>query len=192
MTYESPASERPPSKEIDPTVPHQARVWNYWVGGPLVLTRARALLTSSPEGVTAYAEADVRDVDRILAEAARTLDLDRPVALMMLGILGDVPDHEEARSIVRRLVDALAPGSCLVVNDGSDTSAERVQATEEYTEKAADPYTNRSPQQIASFLDGLELLDPGVVSTSRWRPDPTAIGGPPEEVAAYCGVARKP
>src|SRR4051794_27484055 len=86
---------------------------------PLVLAHAHALLTSTPEGACAYIDADVRDPDRILAQAEATLDFSRPVALMMLGILGNVADYEQAQAIVKRLVDAVPSGCYLVVNDGS-------------------------------------------------------------------------
>src|SRR5690242_20819465 len=73
---------------------------------PLVLAHARALLTSTPEGVTNYVDADLRDPETIVREAAKTLDFDQPVALMLMGILGHIEDYDEARSIVRRLVAA--------------------------------------------------------------------------------------
>jgi O-methyltransferase involved in polyketide biosynthesis len=159
---------------------------------PLVLAHARALLTSSADGVCDYVDADVRDPDAILAAAARTLDFSRPVALTMLGILGNVVDYDEARAIVRRLVDAVPPGSYLVVNDG--TNVIHAQARDQATQLSIDagiPYIARSPEQIAAFFDGLRLLAPGVVSTPRWRPH-SATGGLPDEMDVYCGVARKP
>jgi ubiquinone/menaquinone biosynthesis C-methylase UbiE len=159
---------------------------------PLVLVHARALLTSRPEGTCDYVDADVRDPDTILRQAARTLDFTEPVAVTMLGILGNVVDYEQARTIVRRLVDAMAPGSYLVVNDG--TNVIHGQARDEVTQISIDagtPYIARSPAQVARFFDGLHLLEPGVVCTSRWRPDP-ASGALPSEVDVFCGVARKP
>ncbi|WP_433191142.1 SAM-dependent methyltransferase [Actinoallomurus sp. CA-150999] len=154
---------------------------------PLVLVHAQALLTSSPEGVTDYLEADVRDPDLILREAARTLDFTRPVGLMLMGILGLVPDDEEARSIVRRLVAALPAGS----HDGTDTDPAYVEAIRAYNAgSGAVPYTPRGMEQITGFFDGLELLEPGVVSVPRWRPEPNPWGEPPE-VACAGGVARK-
>jgi O-methyltransferase involved in polyketide biosynthesis len=158
---------------------------------PLVLAHARALLTSSSQGVCDYVDADVRDPDAIVAAAARTLDLTRPVALTMLGILGNVVDYEQARAIVRRLVDAVPSGSYLVVNDG--TNVIQARARDEATQISIDagvPYIARSPEQIAGFFDGLDLVEPGVVSTPRWRPDP-ATGSLPDEVDVFCGVARK-
>ena len=162
---------------------------------PLVLVHAQALLTSSPQGACDYLDADVRDTDTILRQAARTLDFSRPVGLMLMGILGLVPDYDEARAAVRRLLDALPPGSFLGLNDGTITEPAYVEAIERHNARgAATPYTPRSPEQIAAFFDGLELLDPGVVSCSRWRPEPTPShrsGEPPAEVAVFGGVGRK-
>jgi hypothetical protein len=158
---------------------------------PMVLTHARALLTSSPQGVTDYIEADVHNPEKILEGAARTLDFSQPVALMMLGVLGNVVDYDEARSIVARLVAAVPPGSYLVINDG--TNVINPQARNEATRTSIEvgtPYIARSPEQIAGFFHGLELVEPGVVSSPRWRPDTT--GGVPDEVDVFCGMARKP
>ncbi|MEY9842172.1 SAM-dependent methyltransferase [Streptacidiphilus sp. EB103A] len=176
--------------EVAQAIAPQSRIV-YADNDPLVLVHARALLTSSPEGATAYIDADVRDPDTILAEAAKTLDFTQPVALVMLGILGNVPDYEQAQAIVKRLVDAVPSGSYLVVNDGTDTSTERVQATDRHNEGGVATYFNRSPAQIAGYFQGLDLLEPGVVSASRWRPEPNPFGEPPI-VDAYCAVARKP
>jgi O-methyltransferase involved in polyketide biosynthesis len=255
---------------IDSTVPHSARIWNYWLGGkdhypvdreagdafrevypeivdvaravryflaravrylageagirqfldigtglptvdnthevaqrvapecrivyvdndPLVLTHARALLTSRPEGACAYIDADVRDPGAVLKAAAGTLDFDRPVALMMLGILGHVDDDEQARSIVGRLTGVLAPGSYLALSDGANTSKTREQAHQRYARTGAVPYKLRSPERIAAFFDGLDLLEPGVVPVSHWRPDPSPFG-PPRHVDTFGGLARK-
>jgi O-methyltransferase involved in polyketide biosynthesis len=159
---------------------------------PVVLAHARALLTSTPEGATHYIDADLREPDKILHAAAEVLDFTRPVALMLLGILGHATD-DAARSIVRRLLDALPSGSYLALYDGADTNPAGVEAQEGYNRSGAVPYYLRSPEHIASFFDGLELVEPGVVSVSRWRPDPDdARGGPPAEVDAFGGVGRKP
>ncbi|MBP2704506.1 SAM-dependent methyltransferase [Microbispora sp. RL4-1S] len=158
---------------------------------PLVLAHARALLTSTPEGACDYIDADVRDPGYILTQAVATLDFSRPVALMMLGILGNVWDDQEAAAIRDHLVAALPPGSYLVLEDGSDAVDPKASAQAEKTRaEAGDPYKLRTPDQISAFFHGLELVDPGVVSVSRWRPEVTAWGEP-EEVSAYGGVARK-
>ncbi|WP_106130579.1 SAM-dependent methyltransferase [Pseudosporangium ferrugineum] len=155
---------------------------------PLVLAHARALLTGSPEGATAYVDSDVEDPERILGEAARTLDLGRPVALTMIGILGNVADYTEARSIVTRLLAAVPSGSYLAVSDGTSTSAQSV-ASQRVAKEGGHPYNLRTPEEIAGYFEGLELLDPGVVPTSLWRPEP---GTEPESLDVYCAVGRKP
>jgi hypothetical protein len=158
---------------------------------PLVLVHARALLTSAPGGMTSYIEADVRDTGEILGEAGRTLDFGQPVALMMLGILGQIPDSARPGSIVSTLLDALPPGSYLAVSDGTDTSPALNQAIAAYNQNSASSYYLRSPEQLAGFFDGLTLVPPGVVTTSQWRPELVDIGGEPREVDAICGVGRQ-
>jgi hypothetical protein len=158
---------------------------------PLVLVHAQALLASTREGACDYIEADVHDPDTIVAGAAKTLDFTRPVALMLMGILGLVGDHDEALSIVNRLMAGLPAGSYLAVYDGTDTDPAYVEALGRYNAASgAVPYNPRSPAQIARYLDGLHLLEPGVVSVSRWRPEPSPWGEPPE-VACAGGVGHK-
>jgi hypothetical protein len=161
---------------------------------PLVLTHARALLTSTPEGATDYVDADLRDPDKILEAAAATLDFTRPVALMLMGILGHIADYDEARSIARRLLDPLPSGSYLALNDGTNVISKAFeQAQEGYNQSGAVPYVLRSPEQIAGFFEGLEMVEPGLVSCPRWRPDPADPGGHlAAEVDAFGGVGRKP
>ncbi|MFF5185962.1 SAM-dependent methyltransferase [Streptomyces sp. NPDC000345] len=158
---------------------------------PMVLAHARALLYSSPEGATAYVDADVLDPDRILAAAAETLDFSRPTALILSNILGHIGDYDQARSVVDRLMGALPSGSYLSVNDGSlgiDPVFE--QAQEAYNASGAVPYNLRTAEQITSFFDGLELLEPGVVSVTQWRPDVSSPA--PVVIAEHGGLARKP
>ena len=256
--------------EIDTSVPHSARIWNYWLGGkdnhpidqavgdeltgifpgfaelartdrhflaravryltgeagvrqfldigtglptvdnthevaqrvapesrivyvdndPLVLTHARALLTSSPEGTCDYIDADLHDPAAILAAAARTLDFTQPIAVMLLGVLGHIGDDNEALSIITRLMDAMAAGSYLVIAHGSSTSEALSEAGKRYNASGAAPYHVRSPEQVTRFFGGLELIEPGVVPVPRWRPDPSPFD-PPAEVYSYCGVGRK-
>ena len=272
MTDSSSTLDDQPQTKFDTTVPHSARIWNYWLGGkdnfavdreagdqyrqifpgiietaqasrqflgrsirylaseagirqfldigtglptanntheiaqrvaptsrivyvdndPLVLAHARALLVSTPEGATHYIDADLRDPDKILEAAAATLDFSQPIALILSGILGHINDTDEARSIVRRLVDALPSGSFLSINDGTKVVTGEVfeQAQQGYNETGAMPYHLRTPEEIASFFDGLELVEPGVVSCPRWRPEPDA--GVPADVDAFGGVGRKP
>jgi hypothetical protein len=157
---------------------------------PLVLVHARALLTSSRQGVTDYVEADVREPEKILEAAAEILDFSRPVALMMLGILAHIDPYDEARSIVRRLMAGLPSGSYLTIADGADTDGAFVEAQRGYNESGAIPYHLRSPEQIAGYFEGLELVEPGLVQPPQWRLE-TAPVGPPLEVSEVCAVGRK-
>jgi O-methyltransferase involved in polyketide biosynthesis len=177
--------------EVAQAVAPESRVV-YVDNDPLVLVHARALLKSKPEGATAYIEADARDVDSILEGAAATLDLTRPVAITMLGILPFIGDDEEARSIVARLLAAVPAGSYLAVTHStSEVSGERVvEAVRQWNEVAPTPYHLRSPEQIAAFFDGLELIDPGVVPCPRWRPDRSDIGVI-MDMDEFCALGRK-
>jgi len=157
---------------------------------PLVLAHARGLLTGSPQGATRYLDADMHDPETILAQAATVLDLDRPVALLMIGVLGHVADHGEACSIVRRLLAGLAPGSYLVETDGTDASPAYLAAIERYRDSGGVPYHARTHAQIAAFYAGLELVEPGVVPIHRWRPERAATETSPD-VSESGGVGRK-
>lgn len=154
---------------------------------PMVLVHAQALLTSRPEGVTSYIDADVRDPQTILEAARAVLDFSRPLAVMMVGILGHISDDDDPAMIVGTIVDALPSGSYLAIND-SITTPSNDSAVETAQSKGAN-YHLRTVDQITAFFDGLDLVEPGVVSTPLWRPEP---GTTPSEIAVYCGVARKP
>lgn len=158
---------------------------------PLVLVHARALLTSRPEGATDYIDADLRDPEKIIQEANRTLSFAEPVAVVLMGILGHIDTVDEVQSIVKKLVDAIPSGSYVVISDGTNTSEKVVEAERIWNESASPPYRLRSPKMIARFFDGLELVEPGLVSAPLWRPEP---GTPPpsEEREVVGGVARKP
>ncbi|MER6172053.1 SAM-dependent methyltransferase [Streptosporangium sp. NPDC001681] len=160
---------------------------------PMVLTHARALLTGTAEGATEYIDSDLRDPDRILKAAQATLDFDRPVGLMLMNILGHIPDIDEGRSIARRLLAALPSGSYLAVADGTNVinGEEFEKAIAIWNEAGSVPYILRSPEQIASYFEGLELVEPGVVSCPLWRPGPSIVGGL-REVDEFCAVGRKP
>jgi hypothetical protein len=260
---------------IDTTVPHSARVWNYWLGGkdnypvdqeigdqfravfpgivdlarlsraflaravtylarergvrqfldvgtglpthdnthevaqraapdsrivyvdddPLVLAHARALLTSTPEGATAYIDADLHRPETILEQAGRTLNVGEPVALIVIQTLGHISpvnDDAEARGILRRLMGELPPGSFLALNDSANTNQANVEATRKaYNESGAVPYHLRDPEQIVNLFEGLEMVPPGVVPIEKWRPD-APVDEPFTEVGVYGGVGRKP
>ncbi|MBB4931239.1 hypothetical protein F4561_002059 [Lipingzhangella halophila] len=274
MTDPWPESGSRHGPELDTTVPHSARIWNYWLGGkdnfaadqeagkayqdqapgivnmarasrvflkravryvaaeegvnqfldigtglptmdnthevaqrvapqsrivyvdndPLVLLHAEALLTSTThEGVTTYVEADLHDPDKILSEAAKTLDFSQPIALMLMGILGHIHDWDEAKAIVRRLLAELPSGSFLLHYDSTyEVQGEALQQAQEgYDDTGAVPYVLREPTQLAELYAGLDLVEPGQVSCLKWRPEATDIGEP-EEVDVHGAVGRKP
>ncbi|WP_307816868.1 MULTISPECIES: SAM-dependent methyltransferase [Micromonospora] len=175
--------------EVAQSVNPQARIV-YVDNDPLVLTHARALLVGTSEGATDYIDADLRDPQSILREAARTLDLSQPVALILMGILGHVESDDEAKSIINSIMAALPSGSYLAMYDGSDTSEAVTEAVRIWNISANPKYHLRSPERIAALFDGLELVEPGVVSVTRWRPDST--DPEPAAIDQYCAVGRKP
>jgi O-methyltransferase involved in polyketide biosynthesis len=158
---------------------------------PLVLAHARALLTGAPAGATDYIEADLNDPETILRQARHTLDLDRPVAITLLGVLHFIRDDDAARDVVRRLVAAVPSGSHLAIAHGCHdiNRAEADDIVAFWNEHGTPKIKYRSSAEIARFFDGLELIEPGVVPCSRWRPGP---GDPDIDVNQYCGLARKP
>ncbi|MEU1245702.1 SAM-dependent methyltransferase [Micromonospora arida] len=156
---------------------------------PMVLAHARALLTSSPQGATDYIDADIRDIERIITEARRTLNFDQPIAIMLLGILNFVVDDAEAARIVHQLLDAVPAGSHLVISHPTrEVNPEAVdRAVQMWNAGGSAPMTIRSPAQITDLFAGLQLIDPGLVTCSRWRPN----GNDTTPASEYCAVARK-
>jgi hypothetical protein len=260
----------PAGTGIDTTVPHSARIWNYWLGGkdnyavdreagdqykeifpgiavvartsrgfltravrylageagirqfldigtgiptasnthevaqaeapasrvvyvdndPVVLVHARALLASGPEGATAYVDADLRDSERIVDQAAGTLDFSAPVAVMLVSVLHVIPDRDDPAAIVGRLMGAAAPGSFLCISHpASDIDRAATEGARRYNALAGQPALLRDRTEVERFFDGLELVDPGVVPLPQWRPR-TELEAK-TRAAAWGGVARK-
>ncbi|GAA4727556.1 SAM-dependent methyltransferase [Phytohabitans rumicis] len=175
--------------EVAQKIAPQTRVV-YVDNDPLVLSHARALLTSGPEGATDYLDADLNDPEGILREAARTLDFTKPVAVTMLGIVHFILDDDKARAVIRQFVDALPSGSFLTIAHGCHdiNRAEADDIVGYWNERGTPKIVYRSSEEIARFFDGLEVLEPGVVSCSRWRPEPGDID---IDVNQYAGVGRK-
>ncbi|WP_327721225.1 SAM-dependent methyltransferase [Streptomyces sp. NBC_00490] len=159
---------------------------------PLVLAHARALLTSTSQGATDHLDEDLRNVEQILQRAAATLDFTRPVALLLLGVVIFIDDEEDPYGIVRRLMDALPSGSHLVLSHTvvHPSMPDVDEAVRFWNAHGTPRLTQRPPEAVARFFDGLDLLEPGVVSCSRWRPERTS-GAEPRQVALYGGVGRK-
>ena len=178
--------------EVAQAVAADARIV-YADNDPVVLSHARALLTSTREGATAYLEADLRDTEAIVRAASATLDFGEPVALMLLIILHLIPDADDPYGIVATLIRALPAGSYLVLaHPASDIrAAEMAEMTKRVNQRMTGPKaTMRDRAAISRFFDGLELLEPGVVEPQQWRPE-LGVFNPPQ-VTAWCGVARKP
>jgi O-methyltransferase involved in polyketide biosynthesis len=260
---------RGPAADLDTSIPHAARLWNYWMGGkdnfeadraagdavaeaypdivtmakesrqflirvvsylaadegirqfldvgaglptmenthevaqrinpdsrvvyvdndPLVLVHARALLANTtPEGVTAYVDADYHDPDLIIADARNVLNFSEPVAVMFMGVLGYVEELEEIRSIVNRLMAPFPSGSYLVLWDGTATGDAVSEGADKLVESGGVPYYLRTPEELARCFEGLEMVEPGMVQITNWRPELVDV----TPIDAYGAVGRKP
>lgn len=156
---------------------------------PMVLAHAHALLANSTtEGSTTYLHADYHDPEKILADAAGTLDFREPVAVMFMGVLGYESDLRVVRAIVQRTMQGTASGSHLVFWDGTDTSPSVVAGADRLVRNGGVPYILRAPDQLAGCFEGLMMVEPGLVPITRWRPDDPGAEG----IDAYGAVARKP
>ena len=160
---------------------------------PLVLSHARALLTGKREGATAYLDADLRDTDRVLELAADTLDFTQPAAIMLLAILHYIPDLDQAQRIVARLVSAVPPGSYLVISHAAcdispEEMAEMIRRMNEHL--AEGNHVGRRRDVVAGFFDGVDLVEPGVVKVTEWRPASAVEAEGPTSL--WGGVGRKP
>jgi trans-aconitate methyltransferase len=179
------------AQRYDPT----ARVL-YVDNDPLVLVHARALLISYPAGATAYLDADLRQPDTILAapKLHDTLDLTRPVAVLLVAVLHFLPDHEQAYDVVQTLMAAMPAGSYLVISHATTDAlpADTARRLAACDLPGRGDFTARTCAQVARFFDGLTLIDPGLHVISAWRPDPRHPQPPAEQVAAYGGIAHKP
>jgi hypothetical protein len=166
---------------------------------PIVLAHARALLTSGPAGKTAYIDADLRDVGTILRspDLRQTLDLSRPVALLLIAVMHFIPDGDDPWGLAARLLAELPPGSYLALSHltGDFDPAAWAGVAAVYRRSGVTMQV-RSLADVERFFAGLDVLDPGVVSLPRWRPDSRDIGqpGPAADaaVSVYGGVGRKP
>ncbi|MBL7486843.1 SAM-dependent methyltransferase [Frankia sp. AgB1.9] len=181
--------------EVAQSVTPRARVV-YADNDPIVLAHARALLASSPEGATAYLEADLRRPADILAshELAETLDLSRPVGLSLLAVLHFVPDADDPTAIVRELVDALPAGSYLMLSHATAdfVPAETTHRNTDVYQRRGIPFQARDRAQVAALVpDTMEIIDPGVTSVHRWHPDAQPADYSDAEISTYGLVARK-
>jgi S-adenosyl methyltransferase len=176
--------------EVAQSVAPDARIV-YVDNDPLVLAHARALLVNtSADGATSYIDADYNEPDRIISGARDLLDFDEPIAVMFMGVFGYLEDPAAAQAIISRLMDSVPSGSYLALWDGTNTS-ERARAGAKAQADMGSPYHQRSVEEITRWFDGLELVEPGVVSVTHWRPE-IGEAGRIEPIDGYGAVARKP
>jgi hypothetical protein len=159
---------------------------------PIVSTHARALLTSAPEGVTDYIEADLREPGKILTEAARTLDFSRPVAIMLFAILHLILDRDDPYRLVSQLVSGVVPGSYLVISHAASDigTGAMISMANRLNELMAQQAVPRTHREVAAFFAGLDLLEPGLVRVPEWRP--SSVSEAAARAQMWGGVARKP
>ncbi|MGH3252253.1 MAG: SAM-dependent methyltransferase [Trebonia sp.] len=142
---------------------------------PIVLAHARALLTSSDAGATEYIHADLRDTDSILTQAGQLLDFTKPVAITLIALLHAIPDADDPHAIVATLRDAVPSGSYLAISHaGSDLLDREVRDAFDdiMSRMVQQQVTLRDHDQVARFLDGTDLIEPGLVPVEEWRPEP--------------------
>ena len=159
---------------------------------PIVLAHARPLMTRTPEGTCDYLDADLHDPAAILAGAARTLDLGRPAAILLLAVLHFLPDADDPAGILATLAAGLAPGSFVAISHvtGDFAPAAVASGVAAYNEAVPGGITARSHAQVTALLGGLSLVPPGVVPVSEWRPDPGTVRQPADLYAALAATRR--
>jgi hypothetical protein len=177
--------------EVAQAVAPESRIV-YVDNDPIVLTHARALLTSNPAGATDYIDADLREPEQILAGAAQVLDYGRPVAVMLMAILQHLHEEDDPYQVVATLMGAMPPGSYLALSHpAKDIDAESMaKMAESLNKMMAEKVTFRDRPAVARFFDGLELVEPGMVQASKWRPANEDEAASP--AALWAGVARRP
>jgi hypothetical protein len=159
---------------------------------PVVLAHARALLTSHEAGATEYIDADLRDTDTILDQAAQLLDFTKPVAVTLLAIVHVIPDSDDPHAIVAKVMDAVPPGSYLAISHaGADLFDEETNDSFRgvINQMMRQRYTPRSREQVARLFAGMDLVEPGLVPVEDWRPKPGTVDAGTS--AIYGGVGRK-
>jgi S-adenosyl methyltransferase len=177
--------------EVAQAVAPESRIV-YVDNDPIVLTHARALLTGNPVGATDYIDADLRAPEQVLAGAAELLDYGRPVAVMLMAILQHLHEEDDPYQVVATLMDAMPPGSYLALSHpAKDIDADAMaKMAESLNKMMAEKVTFRDRPAVARFFDGLELVEPGMVQASKWRPANEDEAASP--AALWAGLARKP
>jgi SAM-dependent methyltransferase len=155
---------------------------------PVVFLHAEALVAGND--ATAVVRADLRDVAEVLSKAGELLDFSRPTGLLFVGCLHHIVDSDDPAGIVARYLAALAPGGYLVISHATDEpSPEKMQANSEVAESSGAVLIPRGKDAILRMFNGRELVDPGLVLVSYWRPDDGDPGPNADRAWAYGGVA---
>lgn len=171
--------------EVARTVRPDAKVV-YVDNDPMVVVHARALLATDAQ--TSIVQADMRSPGEILDAARELLDFSRPVCLLFVAVLHFLPDAEDPAGKMRRLIDAVPPGSHVVLSHAAAEEQRNIRVGETYrSQSASAPLVARTRDEVAALLDGLTVLDPGVVRLHEWRP----AGGEYVTDAGWTAVARK-
>ena len=179
--------------EIAQAIAPETRV-GYVDNDPIVLTHARALMSSTAQGRTCYIDADFRNPQSIIdnPRLREVLDFSKPVALSLIAIVHFVLDTDDPQATVRHFMDALAPGSFLALTVFTgDTDPTGVGGVSREYNKRGIPLQVRDKSETEAFFDGYELLDPGVALVHHWRPDPDTAPVRDQDIAMYAGVAAK-
>ena len=176
--------------EVAQQITPEARIV-YVDNDPIVLSHARALLKSSKQGACAYLDADLRDPDTILAAAAGTLDFSQPVAIMLIAVMHFIGDDARASAIINQLTAACVPGSYVVISHvgGDIDTVQQTEMVRRLNQSVAEKATMRDRAGVTRLFDGLELLAPGVVRVSDWRPNSDLEAARP--TGLWGGVAKK-
>jgi len=160
---------------------------------PVAVAHSRALLADDP--ATEVVQADLREPDRILDDESlrRLIDLDRPVAILLVAVLHFVADDDDPRAVIARLRDAVPPGSFLVISHASqDGQPLLADSHQRLYARTATPMTMRSQPEIVEFFNGFDLVEPGVVPIQRWRPEaPSEVAGDVNRMVGFAGVGIK-
>jgi hypothetical protein len=160
---------------------------------PIVIAHAHTLIESTPEGAATFVDADLRDPDDVLRQASALLDFSQPVAILLVAILHLLRDEDDPYALPTRLLEAVPSGSYLVLSHlTGELAPEMVEVSRRYESTMQEPLVLRTHAQVSRFFDGLELVEPGVVSVDQWRPDETGDTPDTPLMAHWCGVARKP
>ena len=154
----------------------------------IVVAHAEALMAG--QDTVTVVQADLRDTSKILSGAARLLDFSQPVGLIFAGVLHHIPDADDPAGIVARYLAALAPGSYLVISHATDEpSPEKMAANAQVADDSGTMLIPRSREAILRMFNGRELVDPGLVLVSYWRPEGGDPGPGADRAWVYGGVA---